>query len=67
MWWLAGEPMGFSPGVDAAVQNGPIREHGDNPQHGFHAVSQGADNQQHHALRPLQEPDLAGGDESFTI
>ena len=38
-----------------------VGEHRDHPQHRRHAVEQRADDDQHHALGPLQKADLALG------
>ena len=46
-----------------AVDHGDGGEDGQNPQHGSHAVGEGADDDQHDALGALHEADLAGGDE----
>src|SRR3990170_2385491 len=54
---------GLPPGENDAVDDGDGRKQGDGPQRRPHAVEDAADDEQHHALGPLHEAHLAGGDE----
>src|ERR1019366_6626592 len=53
--------FGLLEGVDHAVDHGDVGEHRDHPQHRRHAIEQGADDDQHDALRTLQEANFALG------
>ncbi len=50
-------------GMADAVNYRNRAKHGDHPQHRAHAVEQCSDDDQHDALRPLHEANLAAGDE----
>ena len=55
-------------GIADAVDDGDGGKHSENPEDGRHhspAVEEGAENDEHHALRTLHEANLAGADESF--
>src|SRR3989338_8104604 len=54
---------GLPPGENNAVDDGDSRKQGDGPQRRPHAVEDAADDEQHHALGPLHEAHLAGGDQ----
>src|SRR5437899_5187038 len=64
-WGAAGEPLRLPPGIDAAVDDGPVGKHGDDPEDRFHAVGEGADDEEHNAFRSLEETDFARGDHVF--
>src|SRR5581483_5294480 len=61
-WRLGGELAGFLAGVHDALDDRPVGEDSDYPEHGRHAVKQGSDNNQHHTFGPFKEADFAGGD-----
>jgi len=50
------------PGVRNSVGYGNVRKHGNHPKNGRHAIRQRTDDNQHHSLRPLEEPYLATRD-----
>ena len=59
------QELGFLVGEHHAVHHRQVAEHRDHPQHRRHAVEQRADDQQHHALGPFHEADLALGNRVF--
>jgi hypothetical protein len=61
----ASSVLGSGPGVAHAVDYGDGGEDGDDPEHGGHAVEQGADDDQDEALRAFHETYAAGTDERF--
>src|ERR1035441_3094112 len=67
LYWRR-ELLGVLVGVDDAVRHGDGGEQGQNPQHRSHCapvVEQGADDDEHNALRPLHETHLALADEGL--
>src|SRR5579871_5017446 len=59
------QALGLLPGIDHAMDHRQVRENGDHPEHGGHAVEQRADYDQHDSLGTLQEADFALGNRAL--